>query len=188
MEQKPTRRRRIGVWTLIGILGALGSALALIPLLRGEFLFVKDFVTSIGTVELRGTYPGETWKHASRNDYRWLEDEWCFTNLGEYRSTFRFQNNRLEVRKVSSFPEKSVSDWVQVDAYISNRGVIRIDHHNKWSSTFIDPPTDDGAAFKSNSRHINDDGTVGSGKKFLALSCRRCELSSDGVWYSCDEN
>lgn len=175
-------------WAGVGVTAALASALGFIPLLREESGRLKTTLSNIGTVELPGSYPGETWKVASPSDYHWLEDEWCFPSLRGFKSRFKFDNEHLYRQNSGSNPDAFVTQWEPVEVFKSNRGVLRLraSVESGWNAAFI-VSGDRDASFHENERHVADDGTVTSDDKILALSCSRCSMSEDGLTYSCGD-
>jgi hypothetical protein len=169
------------------VVAVLASALGFIPLVREETGRLLTAVRNIGTVDLPGSYPGETWRVASRDDYRWLEDEWCFPSLRGFKSRFKFENDHLYRQNASSGPDSFVTKWEPVEVFKSNSGTIRLraSEETGWNAAFI-VSGDRGASFRENERGVGDDGTITSGNRILALSCARCSIATDGLTYSCN--
>ena len=139
-----------------------------------------------GTVQLPGSFRGETWRLANLKQYAWLQDEWCYPGLGDFRTRFRIKAGLLEQRNLSDTPVHVDTGWVKTRVYISNHGVLRVTHeHSDLPAMFIGFSPDKTAEWFENERSLRDDGSIVSGEKFLVLSCRRCRISHDGLTYSC---
>ena len=187
MSENERKSLATRAWATVGVVAVLGSALGFIPLVREETGRLITTIRNIGTVDLPGSYPGESWRVASPHDYQWLEDEWCFPSLRGFKSRFKFENDHLYRQNSAPGPEPFVTKWEPVEVFKSNRGVFRLraSVETGWNAVFI-VPDDGNASFRENERYVADDGTVTSGDKNFALSCRRCSISGDGLTYSCD--
>jgi len=191
MEQDtdtPKKPMTVGVkiWAGIAAVGVLAGALAIVPQFEGLRQFVLQRRAAFGSVDLPGSYLGETWRPATVKDFDWLQDEWCYPALAGFRSRFRVQNGVLARQNVGAKPKAFVTEWVSADVFISNRGIIRLRYVNSdWPGTYVDREPGKTAEWRESERSAADDGTISSGKKRLVLSCGRCRLSSDGSTYSC---
>lgn len=182
--EKP--RKRWTLWAVIVALATISGALA-VPQAAENFVnWAKARVGAIGAVELGATFPGEVWKPAAREDYAWLVDTWCYPTLAGFTSEFRFGGPALQRRNAAPRPRAFQSEWVDVEVFRSNRGMLRLRHANDWPGNYIDYSPAKTAEFHENERYVYDDGRVEAGDERLALSCARCTLSGDGLTYSCD--
>lgn len=178
---------RAKVWVIVGIVGTISGALAFVPQFRDFLHFVADQWETHGSVALEGSYPGEIWKPASVREFAWLQDEWCYPSLPGFKSRFRIHNGVLGRQNSGTNPESFVTDWVNAEVFISNRGVIRLRYAKvDWPGTYVYREPNKTAEWRENERYLTDAGNVSSGNKRLVLSCRRCTVSTDGITYSCN--
>jgi hypothetical protein len=185
--QKERKSLGARVWAAVGVVGVLAGALSSIPLVRDEAGRLLSALRNIGTIDLPGSYPGETWRVASVSDYRWLEDGWCFPTLRGFRSRFKLESDQLYRQSLGAYPTHFTTKWEAVEVFKSNSGVLRLraSAESRWNAVFISSG-DGNASFRESERYIADDGAVTSGDKILALSCRRCSMSKDGLTYLCN--
>jgi len=86
----------------------------------------------------------------------------------------------LEQQNDTAYAEQMITEWVPLDAYISNRGMLRLhDRRKEWYVNFIEFEAGDPAEYRENTRSVADDGRVSSDGKRLALNCSRCTVSDD---------
>jgi len=81
------------------------------------------------------------------------------------------------------------TDWIPIDAWRSNRGVLRLVHSKEidWPIGFVEYETHRKAEWREYTRSIRGDGTVISNDKRLVLSCRRCKVDFLGITYDCKQ-
>jgi hypothetical protein len=175
------------LWQIILVLGSLGAASSFVLMAFGLIPTFKDWFDRAGAVELSGSYEGEIWKTANEDDFGWLaRDSWCYPTLRGFKSEYRVAGGVLEQRNSSPAPDAFITEWVPLDVYISNLGVLRMhDTRKKWDVMFVDFEPGDPTEYRENNRFVRDDGSVDSGDKRLALSCTRCSLTQDGFTYDC---
>lgn len=137
-------------------------------------------------VELSASLPGETWQVADLPQYSWLQGDWCYPSLPGFRSTFRVMAGSLQRQNRSTGAEKFVTEWVNTNVHISNRGLLRLDYEGKvWPLSFVDAEPGHPTEWRENERYPQDDGSSRAGNKRLVLSCSQCVMSRDGMTYSC---
>jgi hypothetical protein len=136
---------------------------------------------------LGAVYPGETWRVATVNEYSWLQDEWCFPTLPDFKSRFRIAHDGLETQHKGTTPNHFVTEWIPAQVFVSNRGKLRIvyDRDSEWPSSFVTFSPRKTAEWQQSERYENDDGSVRSGNPRLVLSCRRCKVDEDQGTYTC---
>jgi hypothetical protein len=171
---------------IVGV-GAVAAALAIVPTFDAVRGFIVQHWDRYGSEELPASYAGEIWKRATVSDFEWLEDDWCYPSLPGFRTRFRVQDGTLARQNEGTKPERFATDWVKAEAFVSNRGVLRLRYESgDWPGTYIDREGNKTAEWREGERYARDDGTVTSGNKRLVLSCRRCRLSQDGMTYKCE--
>jgi hypothetical protein len=187
MDEQPAGAKKDG-WFSSGLAkgGAIAGALGLIPLLYAGWTFTSGWWHDRGTVELAGSFPGEVWRPATPSQFAWLADQWCYPSLPGFQSRFRVTNGTLQRQNVGARPQPFTTKWVNSVVHISNRGLLRVDYdHPDWSISFIHSEPGKTAEWHENERSTKDDGSVIAGRQRLALSCARCQVSSDRSTYSC---
>jgi hypothetical protein len=164
MEQDtdtPKKPMTVGakIWAGIAAVGVLAGALAIVPQFEGLRQFVLQRRAAFGSVDLPGSYLGETWRPA----------------------------RRVVLPGVGRIPiALSRPEWRSRRAKRGSQAIIRLRYVNSdWPGTYVDREPGKTAEWRENERSAADDGTISSGKKRLVLSCGRCRLSSDGSTYSC---
>lgn len=168
----------------LAALATLSGVLALVPTTRDAIRIAYEQVSSIGSVELPDSYPNEEWRPATEQDLAWLADEWCYTNLGGFRASYRISGTRLQQQNQPSYPDPDRTEWVDGIAHASNTGLIRIAYPDmEWPSYYIKATGKEKAAYYGNTRYSRDDGTIVSSNKMQALSCTRCTVGDYS--YSC---
>ena len=175
------------LWKAVLAIGAIASALAIVPQFDGARQWLLERWHSYGTVDLPGTYPGERWTPARGDQLSWLVGDWCYPSLPGFRSHFRIRAGHLERQNQATSPTAFVSDWVAAEVFHSNRDQWRLRYPAiDWPGDYIEFDQTKPAEWRENQRFAQDDGSVKSGKTHLVLSCARCRVSADGVSYSCD--
>ena len=168
------------VWAAAGILATISGALAFRTEIEAAFKGAMAGIEDIGTVELAASYQGETWRPAKPEQIAWMLDSWCYPTLRGFKSTFRMNGDTLEQQNDTGYPENIVTEWVPLDAYISNRGMLRLhDRRKQWYVNFIEYEPGDVTEYRENTRSVADNGSISSDDKRLALNCRRCTVSDD---------
>lgn len=172
--------------TIIVAVGAIATALAIVPQLDDARRWITGAWGTIGTVEIDGTYPGESWKPAKKDQYSWLEDEWCYGSDPSFVSRFKLEGSEL-FRQNEGGRIYIKTEWVPVTVYISNHDVLRFKYPKDaaWPADFVDFDPALPAEWHEYTRNVHDDGSVSSNKKYLVVSCKRCAISSDGLIYNC---
>lgn len=174
-------RRAIAVASgVVVVLGAIGEALDFFPKARDAI----NWGLQATTEDLPDSFPGESWKKAKLSDFDWLQDEWCYPGMPDFRIQFRVTNGMLEQQNRISGRDAHVTEWVQPKVYISNRGVLRLMYENDWPGDYIDFVPKKTAEWHEYVRYANADGSITAGHERLVLSCRRCRVGKDGT-YSC---
>jgi hypothetical protein len=140
-------------------------------------------------VTLNGTYPGEEWNIAKKADYSWLAGEWCYPSLRNFISRFKVEGNQLFRQNEGSSPKHIKTDWIPITAHRSNRNVLRFSYPKgqDWPVDFLEFEPKRTSEWREYTRSLNDDGSVSSNKKTLALSCSRCSVDKLGAVYNCKE-
>jgi hypothetical protein len=137
-------------------------------------------------VELPGTYPGEVWKSAKSHEFEWLVGDWCYPSMPDFRSRFRVVGGTLQRQNEGRRPEPFRTEWSNAKTYVSNRGVLRMRYDDpNLPGSFVTMTPGKTAEWHEHERYGNDDGTTRSGKPRLVLSCARCQVSNDGITYTC---
>lgn len=172
--------------SVLGKLGVIAGAIGLIPLVYAGWTFASGWLSSLGTVELAGSFPGEVWRPATASQFEWLADQWCYPSLPGFESRFRVANGALQRQNSGLQPQRFTTNWVNTTVHTSNRGVLRVAYeHHEWPISFIQFEPGKSAEWQENERSTRDDGTVVAGRHRLVLSCARCRVSSDRSTYSC---
>jgi hypothetical protein len=160
-----------GVPVLLLVISVLTWALDYFP----KAWDAASWVWKKSTTEyLPGSFPGETWKKAKLADFDWLQDEWCYPSMPDFRIRFRVTNGMLEQQNLIGGPGAHITDWVQPKVYISNQGVLRLRYENDWPGDYINFAPRKTAEWREYVRYGNSDGSVTAGRERLVLSCRRC--------------
>jgi len=180
------RRRRNWIVVLASVASATLAVLAFPAQVEQVYKWFSGKFASWDAVELPSSYPGEIWKVATVDQYRWLEDDWCYPTIPGFMTRFRVVGGALERQNEGNMPKPFKTDWWKTKVYMSNNGVLRIWHDAEdIPGSYITYSPNKTAEWRENERYGNDDGSVRSGKKRLVLSCKRCSLSSDGITCSC---
>lgn len=169
-------------------LGGFASAVAAVILFPAQveqaYKWFSDRYESWDAVDLPSSYPGEIWKRAAVEQFRWLEDEWCYPTIPGFKTRFRVVGDALERQNEGAMPKPFTTVWWKTKVYLSNNGILRIWHDDPdIPGSYITYSPEKTAEWHENERYSNDDGTVRSGKKRLVLSCKRCTVSD--YTYSC---
>lgn len=177
---KGIRRAIAAVLVILGVLGTIGEGLDFFPKARDAI----NWVSQATTEDLPGSFPGETWRKAKLADFDWLQDEWCYPSMPDFRIQFRVTSGMLEQQNRISGRDAHITEWVRPKVYISNRGILRLMYDNDWPGDYIDFAPQKTAEWHEYVRYANADGSITAGHERLVLSCRRCQVSKDGT-YSC---
>lgn len=180
-------------WTLRRLKRILAIAGSVVAIITGITKysdvekFAKETWAKIGTVELKGSYPGERWTSATPEDLQWLVDEWCYPSLRGFVSRFKLEGGKLYRQNEGGPAQYIKTEWIPITAYRSNRNVLRLTYppETDWPIDFVAFEPSRTAEWQEYTRAINDDGTVVSGDKRLVLSCSRCKVDSMGITYDC---
>jgi len=167
------------IWAVAGVLATISGALAFRTEIEAAFKGAAAEIEDIGTVELAASYEGETWRPAKPEQIGWLLDSWRYPTLRGFKSTFRMSGDVREQQNDTGYPENVVTEWAPLDAYVSNRGMLRLhDRRKEWYVNFIAFEPGDVTEYRENTRSVADDGSVSSDSKRLALNCRRCTVGA----------
>jgi hypothetical protein len=185
-SRKERRGLKAALWAGVGVVGTLAGALAIVPQIDAAREWVLHWLERRGSVELEASYENEIWRGATSEQFAWLQDEWCYPSLRNFRSRFKVERGALFRQNDGGRPDAFQTDWVGTTVHISDRKVLRIGYVTKdWPVDFILYEPENTAEFREYQRYVADDGTVSSGDKRLVLSCTRCRLSRDGITYQC---
>lgn len=166
-------------------LGIFGGAVSFLVLVFGGGAFVLQKFRSVGEVSLPTTYASESWRKAKPEQFSWLAHQWCYPTLPDFRTEYRLSGKKLQHRNVGTNPVTDTG-WLDVTVYVNQRGLLRIWHDDEQlPGVYIRPATDDNLSFYENDRSQRDSGEISDGDRFLVLSCTQCQISRDGLTYSC---
>ncbi|PQA87740.1 hypothetical protein [Hyphococcus luteus] len=173
------------VENLAAKLGVYGGAVSFLVLVFGGGAFVVQKIRSAGEVSLPATYASESWRPAKWDQYAWLAHRWCYPTLPNFQTEYRLAGRTLQHRNVGASPDVDTG-WIDTKVYVNQNDLIRIWHDDgALPGAYIRPAADDKLSFYENDRSTADSGQIFDGDRFLALSCTRCRISSDGLTYSC---
>ena len=142
------------------------------------------------TIELDGSYPKEKWRIAKKEDYSWLQDEWCYPSNQGLQSRFKIESGKLYRQQYGSSLSQP-THWIPIETiHLSNTSTLRLRYpkSEEWPVDFFQFEKENVHEFYEYTRGTNDDGTVVSNKKNLVLSCKHCKVSQDGAIYNCDKS
>lgn len=136
---------------------------------------------------LKGSYPGEYWKAANKADYAWLSDEWCYPSVPDFVSRFKLEGTQLFRQNEGGKYQYIKTEWIPITVHRSNRNVLRFTYPKEqdWPIDFLEFEPGRTTEWREYTRSLNDDGSVSSNKKSLAISCRRCSVDKLGITYDC---
>jgi len=160
----------------------IASALAIIPFISQSLKWLNN----LSNIELPGTYQNETWKHATTEQFKWLEGEWFYPSLRGYKTRFKVIDDKL-YRQNQIGTSDEFTNWIETEVFISNREVLRIHHESneELPHSFIYAASKKQLDFWEYERYVGDDGNITSGDKRLALNFNRCKIFDDGIIYDC---
>jgi hypothetical protein len=182
-------------WTLRRLKRLFGIAASVIAIITGVTKysevekFAKETWAKVGTVELKGSFPGERWQAATQEDIQWLVDEWCYPSLRGFVTRFKLEGGKLYRQNEGGPAQYVKTAWIPIEAYRSNRNVLRLSYpvEQDWPIDFVVFEPHRTAEWQEYTRYINDDGTVAAGEKRLILSCTRCKVDGMGLTYDCKQ-
>lgn len=181
------RRKRNWIFVVGGIASATLAVLAFPAQVEQVYGWFAGKYESWGSVDLPSSYPGELWNVAGPQQFAWLEDEWCYPTIPDFRTRFRVVDGALERQNEGRLPKPFTTAWLKTKVYLSNNGVLRLWYEDSdMPGNYVHFTPGKTAEWQENERYAKDDGSITGGRKRLVLSCKRCSISDDGITYSCN--
>jgi len=164
------RRRRSWIYVIAGIASTALAVVAFPSQVEQVYKWFAGKYQSWDAVELPGTYPGELWKVARVEQFAWLEDEWCYPAMPDFRSRFRVVDGVLERQNSSQLPKPTTTVWWKTKVYVSNNGVLRIWYEDPdLPGNYISATPGKTAEWHEFERYSHDDGQRDAGQAAVGL-------------------